>query len=59
MDRDTLYNLIEERIDDIFLEYQKANEITSGDISPTQMLDLEDLQNKLTDLIINVCSQNI
>lgn len=58
MNRETLYNLVEERINDIFLEYQVANDIKSGDITPLQALQLEELQNKLTDLIMNVRSEN-
>ena len=54
MNREILYNLVEERINDIFLEYQKQNGIKSGDISPMQTLRLEELQNELTDLIISV-----
>lgn len=54
MDRKTLYNLLEERINDIFLEYQNANEIKSGDISPLQALQLENIQNQLADLIMEV-----
>ena len=58
MNRETLYNLVEEKINDIFLEYQAANDIKSGDITPLQALQLEELQNKLTDLIMNVRSEN-
>lgn len=54
MNRETLYNLIEEKINDIFLEYQTANDIKNGDITPLQAFQLEELQNKLTDLIMNV-----
>lgn len=56
MDRKTLYNLLEERINDIFLEYQNANGIKSGDISPLQALQLEDIQNQLANLIMKVGS---
>lgn len=58
MDRKTLYNLLEERINDIFLEYQNANEIKSGDISPIQALQLEDIQNQLANLIMKVGSHD-
>lgn len=57
MDREILYSLVEERINDIFLEYQAANDIKSGNISPMQALRLEELQNELADLIINVRSE--
>ena len=58
MDRKTLYNLIEEKINDVFLEYQAANDIKSGDITPLQALQLEELQNELTNLVMNVGSEN-
>lgn len=58
MDRETLYSLVEEKVNDIFLEYQAENDIKSGDITPLQTLQLEELQNKLTDLIMNVGSEN-
>ena len=56
--KETLHNLVEEKINDIFLEYQAANDIKSGDISPVQALRLDELQNALTDLIMNVGSEN-
>ena len=58
MDRETLYSLVEERVNDIFLEYQTANGIKSGDLSPMQSLQLDELQNTLTDLIMSVGSKN-
>lgn len=58
MNREILYSLVEERINDIFLEYQTANDIKSGNISPMQALRLEELQNELADLIMNVGSEN-
>lgn len=58
MDREELFDLIDEKINDIFLEYQKANDIASGDISPLQSLDLEEIEDKLTDLIMSVDKQN-
>lgn len=59
MNRESLYDLVEERINDIFLEYQIENGIESGDISPLQALRLEELQNELTDLIMNVGRMNM
>lgn len=56
MDREELYNLIEEEVDNIFLKYQIANKIESGDITPMQLLRLKKLQNELTDLIIEIRS---
>ncbi len=54
-----LYDLVEERINDFFLEYQIENGIESGDISPLQALRLEELQNELTDLVMNVGGMNM
>lgn len=54
MGRNELYSLIEEKINDIFLEYQSTSGIKSGDIAPLQLLQLEEIQNKLADLIIEV-----
>lgn len=41
MDREGLYSLVEEKINDVFLEYQTKNKIESGDITPIQALQLE------------------
>lgn len=54
MDRKELLKLIEEKTDDVFLEYQEKNDIKSGDISPEQALKLEELQNELADLVMHV-----
>lgn len=54
MDRKELLKLIEEKTDDVFLEYQEKNDIKSGDISPEQALRLEELQNELADLVMHV-----
>lgn len=57
MDKKELLELIEEKIDDVFLEYQKKNDIKSGDISPEQALRLDELQNELADLVMHVGSR--
>ena len=57
MDRKELLKLIEEKTDDVFLEYQEKNDIKSGDISPEQALRLEELQNELADLVMHVGSR--
>lgn len=54
MDRKKLLELIEEKTDDVFLEYQEKNDIKSGDISPEQALRLEELQNELADIVMHV-----
>lgn len=57
MDRKELLKLIEEKTDDVFLEYQEKNDIKSGDIFPEQALRLEELQNELADLVMHVGRQ--
>lgn len=57
MDRKELLKLIEEKTDDVFLEYQEKNDIKSGDISPEQALRLEKLQNEFADLVMHVGRQ--
>lgn len=41
-----------------FLEYQTKNKIESGDITPMQALRLEKMQNELTNLIMDIGSEN-
>lgn len=57
MDKKELLELIEEKTDDVFLEYQEENDIKSGDISPEQALRLDELQNELADLVMHVGSR--
>lgn len=57
MDKKELLELIEEKTDDVFLEYQEKNDIKSGDISPEQVLRLDELQNELADLVTHVGSR--
>lgn len=57
MDKKELLELIEEKTDDVILEYQEKNDIKSGDISPEQALRLDELQNELADLVMHVGSR--
>ena len=50
-----LKHLIHEKINEIFLEYQKANNITSGDIQPFDAMRLEHIEEALEELIVRVC----
>ena len=50
-----LKQLIHEKINEVFLEYQKANNITSGDISPFDAIRLEHIEETLEELIVRVC----
>ena len=54
MTKEELLRLIESSVNDIFLKYQQANNIKSGNITPLQSLRLDDLQENLADLIIDV-----
>lgn len=58
MNRDELYLLVAEKVNEIFLAYQVSNEITTGDIHPMDALQLDAVQEKLTDLVISVCEYN-
>lgn len=50
-----LQELIHEKINEVFLEYQKANNIISGDIDPWDAQCLEDLEDKMAKLIADIC----
>ena len=50
-----LKHLIHEKINEVFLEYQKANNITSGDIQPFDAARLEHIEEALEELIVRVC----
>lgn len=52
-----LKHLIHEKINEVFLEYQKANNITSGDIQPFDAARLERIEEALEELIIRVCKE--
>ena len=51
--------LIHDKIDEIFLEYQKANNIISGDIEPLDALQLEQIEESLCELIERVCAYQL
>ena len=50
-----LKQLIHEKINEVFLEYQKANSITSGDIQPFDVMRLEYIEEALEELMMRVC----
>jgi hypothetical protein len=50
-----LKQLIHDKIDEIFLTYQQANNIISGDIEPLDALQLEQIEESLCKLIERVC----
>ena len=50
-----LKHLIHEKINEVLLEYQKANNITSGDISSFDAMRLKHIEEALEELIVRVC----
>lgn len=54
MDKQQLLELITEKVDEIFLEYQNANGITNGDIHPYDVLRLDYIMEELADHIEKV-----
>lgn len=48
--------LIDEKVDEIFLAYQNANNITNGDINPLHAFDLEVAKDTLAEAIQVVCN---
>lgn len=59
MNREELYAIVEDKVNEAFLAYQKANGIKDGGIYPLEALQLDDLQNKLTDLIVSATQRKI
>ena len=51
-----LQQLVYEKINEIFAEYQKAHNITSGDIDPFDELQLDLIKRGLEQLVERVCS---
>lgn len=51
-----LKDLINEKINEVFLEYQKANGITSGDIHPEDAVELDNFEEALAEFVERVCS---
>ena len=52
----TIRELVHDKINEVFLEYQKANHITNGDIHPEDALELDDIEEALEELIERVCA---
>lgn len=50
-----LKKLVHDKINEVFLEYQKANNIISGDIKPYDAVLLDDIEESLVILIERVC----
>lgn len=52
-----LKELIHDKINEVFAEYQETNHITSGDIEPLDAMSLEYLENQLAQLIKKICAK--
>ncbi len=52
-----LRELIHNKINEVFTEYQKANNIISGDIEPLDWVRLEIIQNNLVETIEAICAK--
>ena len=52
----TIRELIDDKVCEVFYEYQQSHGITSGDISPTDALKLDRLEQALADHIEHICS---
>jgi hypothetical protein len=50
-----LRELIHDKINEIFAEYQKANNITSGDIDPFDAYQLDVFEDRLAEIIERAC----
>lgn len=53
----SLKDLIEEKVDEIFLAYQNAHDITNGDIEPMDALKLDHIEEMLKAHIEYVCAK--
>jgi hypothetical protein len=51
-----LRELISTKINEVFLEYQEANNIVSGDIDPWDAVRLDEIESSLAELIERICA---
>lgn len=51
-----LKQLIHDKINEVFLEYQNANNITSGDIHPEDAVELDNFEDALAEFVERVCA---
>ena len=59
MGKKDLLDIIEEKVNEVYLAYQKANGITHGDMYPEEVFELDYLMDKLADLVISSMKCNI
>lgn len=58
MTREELKSLISDKIDKIYYAYQTSEHINSGDIIPDDAFELDDIEDRLADLIIKSMEHN-
>lgn len=51
-----LKELIHDKINEVFLEYQKENHIISGDIHPEDAVELDNFEDALAEFVERVCA---
>jgi len=59
MTKEELKEFLDEKINEVFLEYQTKMGIESGDIHPLEAFALDNLEDQMTDLILRVCERNM
>lgn len=59
MNKSELLELIDTKVNELFYEYQKSNNIQYGDISPDDIMKLQEIEDQLTEFIIDISNGNI
>ena len=59
LDKKALEKIVEDKVQDIFIDYQKQQCIMSGDISPQDQLYLDSIKDALVNCIYEICSKQI
>lgn len=57
---DKLYlsNVVDETLNDVLCDFYDKHNIKSGDITPEQSLEWDDLKDKVVDLMLTLAKQN-
>lgn len=58
MTKETLKEMLDDDINNLFEEYEKSIGAESGDITPDQWLILDELEDAIADLIIAIGKQS-
>lgn len=59
MEREELLRIIDDKVNDIFLAYQEAEDIESGDITPDEEMRLDAIIENLCDCVIESMEKNL